>query len=243
MQWIEFLDSIKNLKNNYASKQVKVDFGTLSKLLFAGAFSSMFDHELSFEEIQVAVEELKKALGSQAELGKANKTELFGTEDIDAQIRLLLWRNQVLPTTKFQLSDYFKNALIQLGLREKADENNPFSNNSIDLWTSWNSIVNNAHVNRFYLQRCPPKNPAFIGMIEDVSTFNYKEGKEALRFRLFTGIDCVPSIVVWAERDGKVHPALKKMLVKKSYGVAIVSLKLYREDITANLIEWHNIRA
>jgi hypothetical protein len=243
MQWIEFLENIKNYKTKFAAGQLRLDFGTLSKLLYAGAFASMFGKDLSFEETIIAVAELKAALGSQAELGKATKTELFGTEDIDSQIRLLLWRNQALPTTRFQLANYFKNAIAQFGLRETGNENNPFSNNSVDLWTSWNTVINEPRINRFYMSKPPPKNPAFIGMIEDVSGFTYKGNKEALRFRLFTGIDCIPSVVVWAERDGKVHPALKKALIKKTYGLAIVKLGEYNGEITASLIEWNTIRS
>lgn len=244
MLWPEFLESIKDFKTNYASKQLRLDFGSLSKLLYAGAFASMFGKDLNFEETQIAIEELRKALGSKAELGKAKKTELFGTSEIESDIRLLLWRNQVLPTTKFQLADYFKNAITQLGLRETGNENMPFSNNSVDLWSSWNMVLSEAPVYRFYMQKPAPKNIAFVGMIEEVTPFYYKEGtKEALRFKLFTGIDCIPSVVVWAERDGKVHPVLKKSLVKKAYGIAILRLQDYKGEVTSNLIEWNTIRS
>jgi hypothetical protein len=244
MLWPEFLESIKDFKANYASKQLRLDFGTLSKLLYAGAFASMFGKDLNFEETQIAMEELRKALGSKAELGKAKKTELFGTSEIESDIRLLLWRNQVLPTTKFQLADYFKNAITQLGLRATGNENMPFSNNSIDLWASWNTVMSDPHVFRFYMQKPAPKNCAFVGMIEDVTMFYYKEGtKEALKINLFTGIDNIPSIVVWAERDGKVHPLLKKALVKKAYGIAEIRISDYKGEISANLLNWNTIRS
>jgi len=244
MLWNEFLDNIKNLKANFAAGQLRLDFGTLSKLLYAGAFASMFGKDLNFEETQIAIDELRTALGSKAELSEAKKTELFGTQDIDSQIRLLLWRNQVLPTTRFQLASYFKNAITQFGLRETSNELMPFGNNSIDLWTSWNILLSDPKYFRFYQQKPAPKNPAFVGMIEEVSTFNYKEGKnEALRFKLFNGTDCIPSIVVWAERDGKVHPVLKKALVKKAYGLAILRLQEYRGETTCQLIEWNTIRS
>jgi hypothetical protein len=244
MLWKEFLSNIKNYKANYATKQLKLDFGTLSKLVYAGAFASMFGKDLNFEETQIAIEELRKALGSQAELSEAKKTELFGTKDLDSDVRLLLWRNQVLPTTKFKLADYFTNALTQLGLRATNDENMPFSNNSVDLWVSWNQVVSDPHIYRFYMQKPPPKTIAFIGMIEDVATFPYKDGtKEALKFKLFTGIDCIPSVVVWAERDGAVHPALKKAIVKKAYGVAEIRLQEYHGEITASLNTWNTIRS
>jgi hypothetical protein len=246
MLWNDFLTNIKDYKTNYAAGQLKLDYGTLSTLLFAGAFDSMFGKELCLSEIENAAKELKQTLGSQAEPKEATKTELFGIADIDSEIRLLLWRNQALPTTKFQLAKYFKNALAQLGLREQDNDDIPFSNNSRDLWLSWNKIINDKRINRFYMQKTPPKTPCFIGMIEDVSSFTYKskeKEKEALRFKLYTGIDCIPSVVIWPERDGKVHPALKKSIVKKSYGVANISLKEYRGDITASLIEWNTIRS
>jgi hypothetical protein len=80
-------------------------------------------------------------------------------------------------------------------------------------------------------------------MVEAVSSFKYKNGtKEALRFDFFTGFDKLPSIVVWAERDGCIHPSLKEAITPKAYGVAVVRLSEYKGEITASLVKWSTTR-
>lgn len=243
MKWQEFLTLVKTYKNECAAGQIKLDYGTLSTLLYQGALDSMFGGPLSLPEIQAATAELKKALGSQAEPKEAKKTELWGIADIDSDVRLNLWRHQVCPTTTFCLASYFKNALTQLGYAQHPREDIPFRSGEADIWTSWQKVIADPRVYRYYLQRNAPRNPAFVGMVEKVSQFKYKNGeKEALRFDFFTGIDHLPSVVIWAERDGKVHDQLKEAVVPRAYGVAVVRLSEYKGEITASLLKWNTTR-
>jgi hypothetical protein len=246
MLWNDFLANIKNFKTNFAAGQLRLDYGTLSTLLYAGAFNSMFQKELTLSEIEIAAKELKTALGSQAEPKEATKTELFGIADIDSEIRLLLWRNQALPTTKFNLAQYFKNALTQFGLREQQNDDVPFTNAEKDLWLSWNKVIGDRRFYRAYMEKTFPKRPAFVGMIEDVSSFSYEskgKNKEAMRFRLFTGVDTIPSVVIWPENDGRVHPAFKKAIIKKQYGIAELKLSEYKGEISPSLLQWSTLRS
>lgn len=245
-EWQKFLSQIKTYKAECVTGQVRLDYGTLSTLLYQGAFDSLFgDEPLSLPQIQEAAAELKKALGSQAEPKEAKKTELWGIADIDSEVRLNLWRHQVCPTTTFCLAHYFKNALAQLGYSPVQDRGDsmPFRSGDADLWVSWQKIISDPKVHRFYMQKYPPRNPAFVGMVEKVTSFKYKDGtKEALRFDFFTGFDHLPSVVIWAERDGKVHDSLKEAIVPKAYGVAVVRLSEYKGEITATLVRWNTTR-
>lgn len=242
--WNDFLGAIKQYKGECVSGQIRLDYGTLSTLLYQGSLDSLFDKTLTLPEIQQAAEELKKALGSQAAPKEAKATELWGIADIDSEVRLNLWRHQVCPTTSFSLAKYFHNALAQLGYSPYSNrEGLLFRSAEADLWTAWHFVVSDPKVHRFYMQKNAPRHTAFIGMVEKTSMFKYKDGtKEALRFDFFTGSDTVPGIVAWAERDGLVHDQIKEAVKPKAYGLAVVRLSEYKGEITATLLKWNTMR-
>ena len=243
LEWHDFLTNIKAYKKGYKAGQLRMDYGTLSTLLYAGAFDSMFGRDLQLKDIEEAALNLKLALGSEAEPKEAKKNEMFGIADIDSQIRLLLWRNQNLPTTRFELARHFKNALTQLGLRENIGNlNSPFKNDTQDLWLSWNQVATDQRIHRVYMQKEAPKKPSFVGMIEEVNPFTYGQEKEAIRFKLFTGIDYVPTVIWPKGKNTKIESYLKKDIIKKQYGLAVVRLASYHNEITASLYSWNTIR-
>jgi hypothetical protein len=239
MIWQEFLDLLKKCKKE---KLQKIDAGSLSTLLYAGALNAIIGYDPGYEELITKAEEIRHALKSEAQPKEAKKNELFGIVDIDSEVKLQLWRHQVTPLTSFYLYDFFQNALMHFNLC-KMPESSPFvyANSSIHVWPSFKSIVDNPRVSGFYLQQKPPQTAALVGMVESVTMHQTKAGKEFMKFNFFTGIDYL-TIMVWAEKNGKVHEQLRESIQPKSYGLAILRLNDYKGTISANLIQWNKIR-
>ena len=121
MKWDDFLLHLKEAKKQ-KRKDIKLDVGTLTALLFSGAMDELFDEPLSLEEYKERREEMAKALNSKAQLPKKKKTENIGLNEVSTDLKLNLWRIQANPLAGFSFVDYYSDYFKSLGY---SDAQNP----------------------------------------------------------------------------------------------------------------------
>ena len=266
MNWLEFLNKIKAFKTEYASKQLNLNAGSLTTLLFAGAFDTMIDHlprPLTYQNYHALCSDLKKALGSKAALPKAKKTEALGIENIDSEIKLNMWRYQANPLHQFSLTDHFRGFMTSEGFQKTQGRDKRLifrrpapdtdetkhpkdQERAVEIWDSWRYVFeNNAVFKRNSIwtdtsgKKCyPDVKLGFLGMIQDVTLRPLKDGRESYTFKLFLGGETTDDLRVWSNEQGFVPHAIRQHLKNGNVGIGICRINLYGEKPSGSLSEW-----
>lgn len=247
MLWNEFLPLLKAAKKAEAG-QLNLDAGSLTAMLFSGQMDSMFTTPPSAEEYFEYAEELKKAINSKAKAKEASKTEEYGIADITSATLLHLWRNQANPIYQF---DWF--SILDSKIRQLAKfiptKNNPLipyvrynqtQTQRTDIWKSWQSLEDHPKALSSYLVEGSGRFPAFVGVIVDQKIFSYREDtKNALKIKLYTGIDETEYITVWPPRgQNKITPQIKGRMAIGTVGIAALAVKMWNNRLSPALDEW-----
>lgn len=274
MKWLDFLEKLKTFKKECASRvpgeegkmqmQLNLNAGSLSTLLFAGAFDSMIERTIiTYKDYHELCQQMKDALGSDAELPSAKKNESLGIADIDSEIKLNMWRYQANPLHKFSLDEHFRGFLEAEGFiksntsgkkmifRRPAPDSDQmvepkFRQREVEIWSSWKYVFENNQVFRHHSmyteasgrKHYPDTKLGFLGMMQSVQARPLKDGRESFTFRLFLGGETTDEIRVWSNDQGFVPHAIRQYLKNGSVGVGIVNINKYNDKPSGSLREW-----
>lgn len=265
MKWTEFLDKIVAFKNYAAARQLNLNAGSLTTLLFAGAFDSMIESPtvLTYKDYHQLCTNLKKALGSKAELPGAKKNEALGIEDIDSEIKLNMWRYQANPLHRFSLVDHFSGFMAAEGFEKAnaidkklifrrrapesdADRSPKDRERAVEVWSSWRYVFENNQLFKHHSiwvdgsgrKIYPETKLGFLGMIQQVTLRPLKDGRESYTFRLFLGGETTDELRVWSNEQGFVPHAIRQHLKNGNVGVGICRISKYNDKPSGSLSEW-----
>jgi hypothetical protein len=252
--WDDFIDKLKEGKK--AGKTKGVTMSCITNLLYAGAFDELLADRLSEKKDRFVIynelfEEAKTALGSKALKPKKKKTENVGLSDVNSDLHLALWRQQINPLSTYDLIDAY---LPQLKLRGYSKDPSPgriayrkkHDNGMIDfLMPDWNYVFKyiNTPIWTMFTDRSGMGRLQYLGIVSEASTLNYQNGqKEMLKFKLYIGKEFTDEIVIWPDKEtGRVKEYLKESIKPGLIAIFTVKPTYYRNKFGAAYINFDSI--
>jgi len=249
MIWEEFLEKIRTFKREYSSGQLKLNAGGLITLVYAGAFDSMMPCNPTCEDYHRMVEEIKKALGSNAEKQKAKKGDMFGVADIKDEMTLDLWRNEVNPLHKFDLMQNLQGFLDGQAFKKNKHPLVPYVRQSPGrygetvktlLLNSWTGAFEDNQLKSILLNKNNRYlyNAAFVGMVSEAVIKPLKDGRESLVFKLHIATEQTGSIRVWPNDKGFVEYKYTSTIVPGNIGLLVANLDIWNDWRRGSLVDW-----
>lgn len=252
VNWDNFIDKLKEGKKIGKTKGLSVP--AITNLLFAGAFDDLIGGDDSngyaskYQMYNRMFEDVKKALKSKASLPNKKKGEAIGLADVQSDLHLALWRQQVNPLSSFDLIGAY---LPQLKLRGYERDSRPGTvaykkKNSDDTvnfllpdWgyifkyegtPQWNAVTSKQGMGRI----------VYLGIVSEVNTLRWANGtKEMIKFKIYIGKETTDEIVCWPEHDtGKIREYTKESLKPGLIALFRVKPTTYQGRRGANLIDF-----
>lgn len=228
-------------------KDIKLDVGTLSALLFAGAMDELLSETPNYKLYITKRDEMAKVLKSKAALAKKKKNESIGLDDVDSDLKLNLWRMQANPLHHFSFARFFEGALKNRGfvltggknmIAEKIDNGTHHQ-----IWASCTSLEN-PQIKRM-LQIREKEAVYHFYLLGQVVERNHVAGpnKKRLSFNVFTGEDVSPRITMWPPyKQNDIAPVTLQSLQKGSIGLIKLTGRDSGGTFYLNATEWHELR-
>lgn len=239
--WTEFIAGLTDLKTNYETGSLTINFGSVMTLILTGVFDEWFDPEqLGIEFYRARIAELKKALKSSATGGKAKKNQTFGVSDIITDFDLQVWRYENNPLYTFNFVNKFSAELKSMHFKETGKAKYPMKSSEYMLYTDWNDVFENVNTYTYFSKPADGKlRLAVLGMVKDFRDAGFeKDGvkKESLVFKMFLGDCMTEDLRVWGNfRSNKVPKAIRENVKNGAIGLCIIKPNLWNGRKTGSV--------
>lgn len=253
--WDDFINKLKDGKKTGKSKGVSVP--CITNLLYAGAFDGLLEDRFQVKKDRFTVynelfEEVKSALKSKAGLPSKKKTDTIGLEEVNSDLHLALWRQQVNPLSSFDLIGAHMGQLQMRGYTKddqpgrlawrKKDESTGIIN---FLMPDWQYIFKylNTPVWTSFTHKDGMARLQFLGIVSESSKLRYADGqKEMIKFKIYIGKEFTDEIVIWPDREtGKIRDYWRETVKPGLIAIFTVKPTYYNGRYGASLLGFDSI--
>lgn len=249
MQWSEFLVKLKEAKIKKKNKGLQVP--CITTLIYSGAFDSMIPTEWpkNHETYHRMYTEVLIALKSKANLPAKTKTAPIGLSDVNEQgeTALELWRWSTNPLSSFDLVSRCLEPLKSYGFEYYLNGSDPTfkmyrpadqtrKRPASFVSDHWAAIFADRRAFELFNKTAEL---AVVGIVTETEMRPFGDGKEMLKFRLYTGREYTDEIVVWPTYGGNtVNPVDVQNIKPMRVGTAIIKLTEFNGRPGGSLKKW-----
>jgi hypothetical protein len=214
----EFLARLKEIRNGYASKQIKLNTQGLYTMVMSGAMDSLIGRSLTIAERHEYNERIRYLLKAKTEPAEGKKGEL-GIADIQTEVDRSVWLAQRNPFYCFRFADEYTSALKTLGFIPTNAANMIARSTWADVFSNWGGMTS-AKAIAYYSNPNVHKMVGIVAQFQGYETKKWARG-EFLKVKMFDGGRLFEG-AVWPEYGKKTYsPKLYSFLRSEKRKTAV----------------------
>lgn len=215
----QFLEKLKDFKNNYTKSECKVDVKSIATLLMGGAMDSVFPSPPTLAQRHEYIKEVIKAAKSTSTLSAKKEGEI-SILDIDNELTRNVWLSKINPLHRFSLSSFYKSALKSMGFTEHNSPQVLFRHNEMDVIANFDMLFTD-RVFDFYSNYNCRRTCAVVGIYKGKSEMTCKNGTKKMTVIINDGQSDM-GVTVWSKRGSSEYDINITMKIKTKGSPVII---------------------
>lgn len=198
----DLLARIRDIRNNYAGKQIKLNTQGLYTMVMSGAMDSLIGKTLSIPERHAINEQLRQCLKTKTEPAESKKGEI-GISDIQNEVDRSVWLALRNPFYSFRFADEYTEALKTLEFAPTGAHHMVARSSWADIFSNWGGMTSQKAI-AYYSNPNVHKQAGIVAQFQGYETKKWARG-EFIKVKMFDGGRLFEG-AVWPEFGKKTYP-------------------------------------